>query len=236
MSFFQRFFGVFLNPDSTFKSISEKPTWRTELVLLLIVLIFFSYLTTSYSTKDRLVLLKDNVKLQERMGEERFNQMIERLENPSQKGRIIQALIMTPIGAILGFLLSSGILFGAGRIFSTQGNFKQLFSSFLQAAYIDRIFGNIVRYFLIISKKSVFQTSTGLPIFFPHLEVTSPLYTILSQFDFFQLWMFGVLGYGIAHVFKLPLKKSLFISFGFWLVKSIIYSILGILALKYYSG
>ncbi len=133
MNFFQRFFGVFFNANSTFKALSEKPSWVDAFIFLLMVLVIFSYLKAPYQTKDALELMRSNIKLQERMGEERFNQMIERMENPSPKRRILGALIQTPITSVIGFLLSTGILFGFSRIFSSQGNFKSLFSAFLHA-------------------------------------------------------------------------------------------------------
>jgi hypothetical protein len=219
----------------TFKNLSEKPLWVDALIFLLVFLIIFSYLKSPYQTKDTVELLKSSVKLREKMGEENFNQMIERMENPSPTKRILGALIQTPVFAIIGFLLSSGVLFGISRLFSSYGKFKTLFSTFLHANFIDKILGNILRYFLIVSKKSVFQVSTGLAIFFPKLEITSTSYVILSQIDFFQIWMFGILAFGISHIFKISLKKSLFISYGFWVLKSILYVIIGIVSLRFYA-
>ena len=235
MNFFQRFFGVFFNSKETFKNLSEKPIWIDALIVLLIFLIIFSYLTSPYRTKDTVELMKSSVKLREKMGEENFNKMIERMETPSPTRRILGALIQTPIFAIIGFFLSAGILFGLSRIFSSYGKFKALLAVFFHANFVDKVFGNVVRYLLILSKKSVFQVSTGLPILFPRLEVTSTSYIILSQFDFFQIWMFGILAFGISNVFKIDLKKSLFVSYGFWLIKSIVSIGLGILSLRIYA-
>jgi len=65
------------------------------------------------------------------------------------------------------------------------------------------------------------QTTTSLALFFPKLEVTSTAFIILSQVDFFQLWLFGVLSYGLAIIFKIELKKALILSYGFWVLKSL---------------
>ncbi|MCP2520147.1 YIP1 family protein [Candidatus Aminicenantes bacterium AC-335-A11] len=235
MNFFQRFFGVFFNSNETFKNLSEKPVWVDALIVLLVFLILISYLTFPFQSKDSAELMKSNVKLKERLGEERFNQMIENLENPSPTRRIFTAFIFAPIGGIIGFFLSAGIIFGISRIFSSYGKFKALLAVFLHANFIDKVFGNLVRYLLILSKKSVFQVSTGLPILFPRLEVTSTSYVILSQFDFFQIWMFGILAFGISHIFKISLKKSLFISYGFWVLKSLVSILFGLISLRAYG-
>ena len=52
------------------------------------------------------------------------------------------------------------------------------------------------------------------------MEVTSLSYAMLSQIDFFQLWLFGVLGFGLSFIFKIELKKALVIAYVFWLLKS----------------
>jgi hypothetical protein len=74
------------------------------------------------------------------------------------------------------------------------------------------------------------ETSTGLALFFPRLEVTSTAFIILTNIDFFQLWMFGIFSYGLASIFKIELKKALFISYGFWLLKTLLYIAIGLLS------
>jgi hypothetical protein len=66
------------------------------------------------------------------------------------------------------------------------------------------------------------QTSTGLALLFPNLEVTSTAYIVLAQFDLFQLWMFGVLAFGLAAIFKVTLKKALVLSYGLWFLKALV--------------
>jgi len=234
MNFFERLQGIFFNPMLTLKGIAEKPRWHDALILVLICVALFSYLTTPYSQKDNLQLMKDNeIKIQEKMGEERYNKMIESLENPSKTGIIIRSFILGPITLLIGFLFSSLIIFGMGRLSSTEGKFMHVFSVFIHANLIDKILGNAVRLVLVLTRKSFIQTTTSLALFFPRLEITSPAFIILSQIDFFQLWLFGILSYGLAFVFKIELKKALFISYGFWLLKSIFYIAIGLLTLRF---
>jgi hypothetical protein len=108
-----------------------------------------------------------------------------------------------------------------------------VFSAYLHANFIDKILGNALRLVLILSRKSVVQTTTSLALFFPRLEVTSAGFVILSHVDFFQLWLFGILSYGLSHIFKIEIKKALFLSYGFWLIKSLFYITIGLLTLRY---
>jgi len=233
MNFVNRFQGIFFNPQLIFKSLSEKPVWVDALIILLIAMMAFSYIILPYSQQDNLQMMKNNIKLKERMGEERFNQMIERLENPSKTGIFLRSFLMAPVTALIGFLFSSLILLGLGRFLSTEGNYIKVFSAYLHANFIDKILGNGLRLILILTRKSAMQTTTSLALFFPQLEVTSAGFVILSQLDFFQLWLFGIFGYALSHIFKIELKKALFVSYGFWLIKSLFYITLGLISLRY---
>jgi len=233
MNFFHRFQGIFLSPQQIFNSISQKPIWADALIVLLIAGALFSYLSAPYEQKDQVQLLKNNVKLQERLGEERFNQTIERLENPSKSGIFLRSVLLSPITMIIGFLFASLIIMVLGRFTSTEGNFIQILSAYLHANFIDKIFGNAIRLFLIFTKKSMMQTTTSLALFFPRLEFTSPTFIILSQFDFFQIWMFGILGFGISSILKIDLKKALFISYGFWALKSLFYIAITMISMQF---
>lgn len=233
MNFFNRFQGIFFNPKLTFKAISGKPVWVDALIILLIAWVLFNFIIAPYAQKDQLQILKNNVKLQERLGEEGFNRMIERVENPSQSSIILRNLVLNPGGLLIGFLFSSLIILAIGRMFSTEGNYKQIFSAILHANFIDKILGNALRLVLILTRKSVMQTTTSLAFLFPKLEVTSPAYIVLSQVDFFQLWLFGILGYGLSSIFKIELKKALILSYTFWVLKSLLYIALGLLGTKF---
>jgi len=216
----------------TFKFISEKPVWFDALIILLILLSIITYIVTPYSNMDRAEILKNNIEYQERMGEEAFKQRIEQLESPSRTLVILSSFLLSPVSYVVGFLISSLIILAIGRFLSTEGNFKQVFSAYLHANFIDKILGNAVRLPLILSRKSVMQMTTSLAVLFPRLEVTSFGYIVLSQFDFFQLWLFGILGYGLSHIFKIETKKALIISYGFWLLKSLFYIALAYLGMR----
>jgi len=233
MDLFNRLQGIFFNPKITLKAISEKPIWIDALIILLIAWALFNYITTPYLQKDTLQLLQSSDKLQERMGEDRFNEMIKRTKNPTKASILLSNLLFKPGGLLVGFLFSSLIILAISRMFSTEGNYKQVLAAILHANFIDKILGNALRLVLILTRKSFIQTTTSLALFFPKLEVTSPTFIILSQVDFFQLWLFGVLGYGLSSIFKIELKKALILSYSFWVLKSLLYIVYGLIAIRF---
>lgn len=233
MNFLQRFLGIFLNPKDTFKALAEKPVWLDALIVLLLFSILFQFVIMPYSQQDNLQIMKNNVKMRERMGDEQFNRMLDRMENPTPASLIIRSVVLTPLTLLIGFLLASLILFGMSRLVSTQGKYMQVFSAFLYANFIEKILGYTVRMLLTLVQKSFIQTTTSMALFFPRLEVTSPAFVVLSQIDFFQLWMFGIFGYALAAIFKIDIRKALFISFLFWLLKGLVYVAIGLISLRY---
>jgi hypothetical protein len=233
MDIFKRFQGIFFNPKLTMKVISEKPVWVGALIILLIAWALFSYVTNPYLQKDTVQLLESSDKLRERMGEDRFNQMIERTKNPTKARVLLSNFLQKPATLLIGFLFSSLIILAMSRMFSTTGNYKQVLSAVLHANFIDKILGNALRLILIITRKSFMQTTTSLALFFPKLEMTSPAFIILSQIDFFQLWLFGVLGFGLSFVFKIELKKALILSYGFWFLKSLLYIAYALISIRF---
>ena len=233
MNLFNRFQGIFFNPKLTLKAISEKPIWIDALIILLIAWALFNYITTPHLQKDTLQLLQSSTKLQERMGEDRFNKMIEGIKNPKKVSVLLSNLLQKPGTLLIGFLFSSLIILAMSRMFSTQGNYKQVLSAVLHANFIDKILGNALRLVMILTRKSFMQTTTSLALFFPKLEITSPAFIILSQLDFFQLWLFGVLGLGLSSIFKIELKKALILSYSFWFLKSLLYIAYGLISIRF---
>lgn len=230
MSFIRRLTGTFFDPGRTLSAIAEKPVWVDALIVVLIAIFLFSYLGFPYGQKDGVKLLEDNAtRLKAKWGEERYAQALERAK---ASPRLLTAGVIVPITSLIGFLFSSLIILGLGRLFSTHGNYLRVFSLLVHANFVDKLLGNGVRLLLILNRQSVVETSTGLALFFPGLEVTSPAYLILNQVDFFQLWLFGIFGLGLAFAFKLSPKKGLFLSYLFWALKTLLNIGIGLLQLR----
>lgn len=220
MSVFNRLIGIFIDPGRTFRRIAEKPVWVDALVIMLILISLYSYLVFPFGQKDSLAFLEDHAaQFKDRWGEERYESSLDRIQS---QDRILMSFLITPLTFLIGLLFSALIVLGMGRLVSTEGHYLQVFSSFLHAAFVDKLLGNALRTGLVFSRGSLVQTSTSLTVFFPKLDIMSTAYTFLSQVDFFQLWMFGVLGIGLAASFKVSLKKALVISFTFWLLKTLL--------------
>jgi Yip1 domain len=233
MNLFKRLEGVFFSPRPTFEGLAAKPKWVDALIVILIALIAFNLLAGPYMMQDQLKQMKDNeTALKKNLGEETYSKRLQALENPSP-GLVVQGVVGTLLFYVAALLIQALILLILGRFMSTQGTYAAVLSVLLHANLIDKLFGNAVRLVLILTKKSGMQISTSLAMMFPKMEVTSTPYIVLSQVDFFQLWVFGVLAFGLAAVFKVELKKALVLSYGLWLLKALFNVGLGILQMSF---
>lgn len=222
MNLFKRVEGVIFNPRPVFDGLAAKPVWVDALVVILLALIAFNLVVAPFMQKDQLQLMKDNTALKERLGAARYDQMIQNMENPTDRSRIVQTFVTTPLFYLAALLLQSLILLILGRLLSSQGTYVQVLSALLHASLVDKLLGNAVRLGLALTRKSLMQTSTGLALLFPKMEVTSTLYIMLAQVDLFQLWLFGILAFGLAAIFKINLKKALILSYGLWFLKALV--------------
>jgi hypothetical protein len=233
MSLIKRIEGVFFNPRPTFDGLAAKPVWIDALVVVLLTLIAFNLIVLPYMQRDQLALMKDNAALKEKLGEDTYVKMIDKTEHPSEAGRIAQVFVMTPLFYLAALLLQSLLLLVFGRLLSTQGTYVQVLSALVHASLVDKLLGNGVRLVLALTRKSLMQTSTSLALLFPRMEVTSTPYIMLTQVDFFQIWMFGILAFGLAAVFKVPLKKALFLSYGIWILKALANIGIGLIGMSF---
>jgi hypothetical protein len=231
MTFFHRLVGVFFNPKDTFKALKERPVWVDMLIFLLILATVYAALIAPYIPRDQIKLLESDAEGRAKMGEEAYKQRLEFWQTPPPESTIL-GIILQPVSLLIGFLIQALIILGMGRLTSIEGKYIQVFSSFIHANAINLVLGNALRAFLISSRESVFQTTTSLAMLFPRLETMSPAYVVLTQVDFFQLWVFGILGFALAEIFHIELKKALFLSFSFWFIRSLFYIVTGLLIMK----
>lgn len=236
MSISERFLGVFTSPKKTLEAVAEKPVWVDAFVIILIVVAVYTYIITPIVQTETVSLIQNNTRLQERMGKDRFDRYVKSQENPAPTRRLVNSVALAPAGQAVGFLLSAVFLLIFGRIVATSGSYKQVLAVLVNASFIDKVLGNAVRLLIILAKKSVFQTSTSVVMFFPKMTFGSPAFIVLSQLDFFGLWTYGVLAFGLAAAFKVEVKKALFVSYGFFLLKSIVYIALGFLSRSFMGG
>jgi hypothetical protein len=232
VSLVKRLGGVFFAPRRTFKELASQPAWLDTLVVLMLALVAFNLIVSPYVKDQNLQLLRGSAVLRAALGEVTFAKIIENTEHPSRGTWILQ-IVLTALYFLAVLLLQSLLLLIMGRSITTQGTYGQVFSALVHADLIDKLLGNAVRLVLVLSRRSLMQTSTGLALFLPNMEVTSIPYIMLSQIDIFQIWMFGVLAFGLAAAFRIGLRKALALSCAMWLLKALFNISMGLISVDF---
>ncbi len=214
--------GTYFSPAPTYKAIAERPKWVDAFVVVLIFVAIAAWLTAPFASRDSLKAMKDNPKLVEKMGQERYDKMIQSMEAGGSSGAQIRAAAFGSVLFTVGLFISAVVILGMCRMVSTEGSLMAIVAVLVHANFVDKILGGIVRTTLVLARQSVFQTSTSLALLAPKIEFTSVPYIVLSQIDFFQLWMFALVGYGLSAIFKVPVRKGMVLSYTFWLLKTLV--------------
>ena len=229
MNFFNRFQGIFFNPQQTFKALADKPVWLDALIVILIATAIFFYIAGPYMQQDAIKAFENDIERKNEIGEEAFNQRLEFIKNPPKILALLQPLVFVPVSQVIGLLLSALIIMIIGRLTSTEGKYAQVFSAITHANFIN-ILGMVVTLIMVLTQKTFVGATASLAIIFPKLEASSLAFNVLKQFDFFQLWTFGILAFGVAAIFKIGLKKALFVSYSFWIIQSAFLIVIALLS------
>lgn len=217
MSLPARFFGVFFRPGRTFQELTHHPVWVDALVIVLVTGAAASYLGFPYVQRDRLLALAGKATaFTEAHGEQQYAAAVERIKGES---RSLHSFVVSPLAMLTGLLFTALIALGAGRLLSHQGHYLQVFSCLLHAGFVVNFLGNAVGLAMAAAQPPTSRLSTGLPAFFPGFAPGSIVHAALGPVDIFSLWMFGLLGLGLAAAFKISVGKGLAVSYALWLLR-----------------
>lgn len=208
MDFISRFLNVFLSPSKISEEIREKPRILEPLVIVLIFVILFTFLTARIQSKDSVEYIKMNPRMAERIPQDR----LEKMANPSQGSILVRAFIFSPITVMIYLLIFTVVLLVIVKISGGSGEFKHFFSIAFFSSYIDYVLGNGIKTILTLQKGTSIGVSTGLSLFFTNIPINSPSYVILSFIDFFSIWSYVFVAIAVSKVSKFSVTKALVIS------------------------
>jgi hypothetical protein len=195
MSLPARFAGVITSPRETFQSVAAHPRWFGMLVVVTVMVAFFSALPmTTEAGKE--ATLRNQVEQIESMGMTISDQAYERMR------RGIGAAAYTTAGAILVFspivtLVIAGILFAVfNGLMGGEASFKQVFAVMVHASVItalQQLFTGPVNYF-----RGAVTSATNLLALLPMVDARSFAGRVLAMTDLFIIWYLLVLAIGVG--------------------------------------
>lgn len=202
MNVFQKMIGVFTSPRETFTAIDQKPDWIAPMIVIIIITLIFTMITMPIQMPEQ--MQKQREKLEERgMSDEEIDQALATGEKIGKIFGPVGALIAVPVMLLLFSLL---FWFVGNIILGGQTSFKKMFSVYTYTSLIGTV-GLLIKLPIIVSKQSA-DVHFSLATFLSPDKSESLLYTILKNFEVFNIWHYVVLAIGFSVVYKFSMKKA----------------------------
>ena len=216
---FQRIAGVLFAPAETFQDIARKP----DIVVPLLVIILLGYVSTFFVIQrmDWNAVVEAQIDTMKKQNPNMSQEDIDRISNMSSAmGKVIGWV--SPLMGVLWYVILAGVLLLAFRMMGGEGNFVQALSTTLYAWMPLVIFG-IVMTIIIIARGSVDPTQMATivksnPAFLVDMKEQAVLYSLLTNFDIFTIWMIVLLILGFSTFTKTSRGKSAAIVISLWVV------------------
>jgi Yip1 domain len=194
-----RFIGIITAPRETFASVVAHPRWLGMLVLITVMVAFFSALPmTTEAGKE--ATLDQQVKGMESFGMTVNDQQYENMRRGLRFAPYTTAGFIVVFSPIFTVIIA-GILFG---IFSAamggEASFKQVFTVLVHAGVISSlqsVFTGPLNYF-----RGAVSSATNLAVLLPMIDPKSFLGRVLAMTDLFFLWYFLVLAIGLGVLYR----------------------------------
>jgi Yip1 domain len=194
-----RFIGIITAPRETFTSVVAHPRWLGMMVLITVMVAFFSALPmTTEAGKE--ATLDQQVKGMESFGMTVSDQQYENMRRGLRFAPYTTAAFIVVFSPIIT-LIFAGILFG---IFSAamggEASFKQVFTVLVHAGVISTlqtVFTGPLNYF-----RGAVTSATNLAVLLPMIDPKSFLGRVLAMTDLFFIWYFLVLAIGLGVLYR----------------------------------
>jgi len=203
---------VLFEPKATFEGLREKSPWALPFFLGVILIMAFTWFTWPYIIDQRAEVFRMNENLPAEAKARIMDQLAEVRNEPSPVQTGISSIVVaiaTLIGAGIWLMVGNVVLGG-------NATFKQIWSMFNYAGMVSLV-GVVVKW-LMVSMKGSMNVYTSLALFAPDLPQTSYTFLALNGVDIFSIWLFAVIGIGLAAVCKVATQKAMVASFVVWAI------------------
>ncbi len=203
--------------------VSERKIWIDVAAISLIIALVAGILVAPISHRDGLKIWEkthpEQVEKLKELG--RWDAVV----NVSSIALAIRTGISVSIFYILGLIFTSLLLFLVMKLFATEINFKDVLFAYAHATFLNYGIGAALRTLIILSKKTIIGVTTSIALFLPGLSPFSKTYSILQNFDLFDIWTAVAAGLALAGLAKIEPKKGVIASLIVWLIKAAVMSL-----------
>lgn len=215
---FARIAGVLFAPAETFQDIAKRP----DIVGPLLVIVILGYITTAL-VMPKFDYAAISAAQQEEMAKKNPNMSADQMAQMENITRAMTKVLAWagPIFFIVWYVIVAGVLLLAFRLFGGEGTFPQAFSVTLFAWMPMLVLGIIST--IVILARGTFDPTTAAtlvksnPAFLVDMKEQPVLYSLLSAFDLFTIWMIALLSIGFATISRKSKAMGAAIVVSLWL-------------------
>ncbi|HEX3031286.1 MAG TPA: YIP1 family protein [Bacillota bacterium] len=224
ISFWQRIWGVIVNPGETLRVVAENPTIVWPLVFMALGNLV-GFLITLPKLRGFLVFTF------EQMPKEQYTaEQIAAIKNYMAGSTAVLssgiAVILMPLIIWLVYVL---IFKFANLFIGNEAPFKKLYAVAI-LTYVPTLLGNLLRSLLVlVSPAENFGTVTTSAALLMPKGSTGPLFVALTRLDPFYIWSLWLLAIGAAYVLKTTTKKTGLIVFALFFISLVVMAALATL-------
>lgn len=203
---------VLLEPKKTFEGLREKSPWVLPFVLGIVLVFLFTYFTWPYIMDGQI----KNIRMNENIPDAQKETIVAQMETTRNDAPLWQ-VGLAPVFAGIATLIGAGIWLMVGNVMlGGNATFKQIWSMFNYAGMVSLV-GVLIKWVMISMKQSV-EVYTSLAVLATDLKTSSYAFLALNGVDIFSIWLFAVIGIGLAVVCRVAVKKAMVASFVVWAV------------------
>jgi membrane protein, antimicrobial resistance system len=210
-----RLTGVLFSPDETFRDIARKPNVLLPLMIFLVVSAVSGILLA-----PRLQFESVRTKMERSNPSLSQADMDRAVKMAGAVGKMFS--YAAPVLSVVVFLIVTGVILIAFRLFGGEGGFKQAFSVVLHS-WIPQMVQSIILTGVVLSKGTMdvadlpVAVASNLAILVD-MNDHPVLFSFLSSMDLFTIWSVVLLIIGFAHVARVTKAKSATIVLSLWAV------------------
>ena len=215
---FERIAGVLFAPAETFQDIVRKP----DIIGPLLIIIIIGYISTALIMPkiDYESMMVQQAEQMSRRGQEMTEEQRAQMERITMAGVKVFSWVL-PLLMVAGYAIIAGVLLLAFRLMGGEGNFKQAFSITLYSWMPMVLLGIITT--IIVLARGTFDPVTAAtlvksnPAFLVDMKEQPIVFSLLSSFDLFTIWMLALLIVGFATMARVSKAKAAAIVISLWL-------------------
>lgn len=215
---FERMAGVLFAPAETFQNIVRHP----DILAPLLIIVILGYISTAVIMPkiDMTSMMEQQAAQMRKQNPNMSEDQVAQMERISAAGVKVMSWVL-PVLMVAWYAIMAGVLLLAFRLLGGEGNFKQAFSVTLYA-WMPMVLLSILSTIIVLARGTFDPVTAATlvksnPAFLVDMKEQPLLFSLLSSFDLFTIWMIALLIIGFATIARVSKAKAAAIVISLWI-------------------